>query len=344
MESSPQVDTRAIINGTPVTSEDIGLVKILSPNGCSGTLIAPNWVLTAQHCLAEEPSTTTVERTTTGEIRRAVQLVPWSQTGLNTDVGLIRVDPPFSVSAGADGYTNPLWPFAVTDLVGRTVECYGYGHDTVEGTGFGSLRHASLVVSSFLESSGQNVGVYVLARNELGQIQTYGDSGSGCFFTRDGQRYTVSVFANPGGDRAWAVPTARIRSWVDLQVHNDCHDGIQSGSESGVDCGGSCAACLPPATLSVTSEWESGWCGEIKLTNHAASQSLPWSVQFDIHESTLTTLYNAAYTNDGSLYTATGLPWNAKIGPVQSVSFGFCGNKLGANWRPELVSATVPVP
>jgi len=329
---------QAIINGTPVISEDIGLVKIATPTtgGCSATLITPEWVLTAQHCLPTEPTGTTIERTTTGDVRDAVQLIPFSSTGLSTDVALIRVATPFPIAAGPSGYTNELWPFPPSDLVGKTVECYGYGYNTSEGTGFGTLRHASLFVDSY---DAPLPGAYTFLQNELGQIQTYGDSGSGCFYVQDGQRYDLSVFTNPGGDKAFAYATAPLRDWVDLQVHNDCQDGIQSGSETGIDCGGSCAACPPAATLSVLSEWQTGWCAQVTVTNHSAASTSSWTVQFDIHESQLTSQWSASYSNDGSLYTATNTGWNGNIPSTQSTNFGFCGNKTGTNWRPELVSA-----
>jgi hypothetical protein len=326
-----------IINGTPVTSEDIGLVKILSPSsGCSGTLITPQWVLTAQHCLPTEPAGTTIERTTTGDVRNAVQLIPFS-SNFTTDVGLIRVAEPFPIAAGSSGYTNELWPFSPSALVGQTVECYGYGYDTTEGTGFGTLRHASLLVQSYDAPSS---GMYTFLQNALGQIQTYGDSGSGCFYTQAGKRYDLSVFTNPGGDRAFAYATGPLRAWVDLQVHNSCSDGIQSGSESGIDCGGSCAACPPAATLAL-SEWNTGWCAQVNVTNYMASPTSSWTVKFDVHQSSLYTQWSANYVNDGSLYTATNLAWNGNIPSRQSINFGFCGNKTGTNWRPELVSSVI---
>ncbi|MFZ5892776.1 MAG: cellulose binding domain-containing protein [Myxococcota bacterium] len=337
-EDTASVD-QPIINGTPVTSEDIGLVKILTPgSGCSGALITPEWVLTAQHCLPAEPTGTTVERTTTGDVRDAVQLIPFSYNGLSTDVGLIRVAQPFPIAAGPSGYTTELWPFDPNNLVGQTVECYGYGYNTTEGTGFGTLRHASLLVSSY---NAPSPGMYTILQNALGQIQTYGDSGSGCFYTFSGTRYHLSVFTNPGGDRAFAYATAPLRSWVDLQVHNVCNDGIQSGSETGIDCGGSCAPCPPPAMLALTSQWDTGWCAQVTLTNYGARPTNSWTVQFDVHESTLTSQWSANFTNDGSLYTATNVAWNGNIPSLQSVNFGFCANKTGTNWQPELVSAEI---
>lgn len=75
------------------------------------------------------------------------------------------------------------------------------------------------------------------------------------------------------------------------------------------------------------------------MTNHTGSATHSWTVQFDIHESTLTSQWCANYSNDGSSYTATNAAWNGNIPSAQN--FGFCANKTGTNWRPELVSATI---
>jgi hypothetical protein len=335
-EGSAANMAQPIINGTPVTSENIGLVKLLTPtSGCSGTLITPEWVLTAQHCLPAEPVGMTVERTTTGEIRNAVQLIPWSTSNFTTDIGLVRVAEPFPIAVGADGYANPLWPFSVTDLVGRTVDCYGYGANAPDGSGWGTLRYGAIPVESY------DTGTYYLRPNSLGQIQYYGDSGSGCFYTQDGRRYQVSVVSTVSTVIAGVEATADVRAWVDLHVHSQCDDGIQSGTETGIDCGGSCAACPPPATLSLTSQWDTGWCAEVVITNHTGSSTNSWTVDFDVNESSVYALWNAEFANTGSLYTATNLSWNGRIPATESVRFGLCADKVGADWQPELISATV---
>lgn len=330
---------QAIINGTPVTSEDIGLVKLRTATGggCSGTLITPIWVLTAQHCLPQEAAGTTVERTTTGDLRHAVQVIPWSTTSFTTDVGLIRVSEPFPIAVGANGYTNSLWPFPASQLVGRTVECYGYGQNTVDFQGFGTLRHASLPVESYDPSDGR----YLLRINSLGQITYYGDSGSGCFYTQGGQRYQISVLSTVTPELSLVDATANVRDWVDLHVHSQCDDGVQSGAETGIDCGGSCAACPPPATLAITSQWDTGWCAEVIVRNHTAAPTVSWTATVDVNDSSVSSQWSAEFTSTGSLYTATNLSWNGRIPAAQSVSFGLCGIKTGPSWQPELVSAEV---
>ncbi|WP_437291962.1 cellulose binding domain-containing protein [Sorangium sp. So ce406] len=49
--------------------------------------------------------------------------------------------------------------------------------------------------------------------------------------------------------------------------------------------------------------------------------------------------WSADVAVDGSEMTAASLPYNGQLDPGASTSFGFCANKTGAAWQPQVVSA-----
>jgi GH18 family chitinase len=95
---------------------------------------------------------------------------------------------------------------------------------------------------------------------------------------------------------------------------------------------------IPPAQvsaqLSVTSDWTSGYCGKLVVTDVG---TLPgeWKVALPFKD-TITSLWNGAYTLADSTLTVTGPAWNKYIYPGQSTEIGFCAT------RP--VSAPAPAP
>ncbi|MBL8211013.1 MAG: cellulose binding domain-containing protein [Bryobacterales bacterium] len=73
-----------------------------------------------------------------------------------------------------------------------------------------------------------------------------------------------------------------------------------------------------------TSDWGSGFCGTITVTNDTAAALNPWSLQFDF-DRTLSSIWDATATRSGNRYTVSPASWNAALAVGASVSFGFCG-------------------
>lgn len=341
----------AIINGDPIVFENIGIGLMLGPGGgCSATILTPKWVLTAQHCTPYDPAGTTVTWVSMGQTRSVVQTLTYPNVNWLTDVGLLRVDPPFDIPVDSTGHANQLWPGPAQEIVGKTVTCYGYGVNTDDGAGFGQLRVANLSVAALDVNN-----TYIMTMNARGQIQSYGDSGSPCFYSSGGTTYQVSVLSGAGigsyGRQSSSVVASFVRPWVELQLFPSCTDHVQSGDEEGVDCGGSCSPCPPAATLNIFSDWNTGYCARASVTNYTGFTKHAWQINFDLRDSQMyeNSYWNAALTKPDasapSLFTAKNLAWNGELRSLETLnpdrSFGYCAAKTGPNWRPVVVSSAV---
>jgi hypothetical protein len=81
------------------------------------------------------------------------------------------------------------------------------------------------------------------------------------------------------------------------------------------------------------------YCGDVRITNISTTTvNGGWLVRLNLNQSQLTTGWNGAFTSlGGSLYNLTPVSWNSVIGPGQFITAGFCANKTGANFTPQVV-------
>ncbi len=297
-----------IINGDEVVRDDL----IQLGNG-TGTLLSRSWVLTCEHCIggtALEDFTFT--QASTGETRRGVE----KHDHPTMDVALVRVDEPFPV-AGTTYDVNRLWPGSTQDLVGEQGDCYGFGFDTYYDW-LGPLRHGVMPLSS-----AGSADFYRIDPNSEGQIIWMGDSGGPCFVDRDGESYLTGV---------------HVLAW-----HNESEQRVLyswDASAAAFDDWAMERAKRMTADLRFTTTWGTGYCAEVTVTNNGPIGVPSWEVAFDTHDSQIYTAWNADFSNEGSAYTAESLEWNGNLAAGGSQTFGFCANKAGGSWEPQVLAAS----
>jgi len=81
----------------------------------------------------------------------------------------------------------------------------------------------------------------------------------------------------------------------------------------------------------VTSDWGSGFCGEITVLNATSSKIDGWSGSFEMPNGTVNQLWNANWSQAGSKVILSSMAWNQSIAGNDSIhSPGFCANRSAA--------------
>lgn len=123
-----------------------------------------------------------------------------------------------------------------------------------------------------------------------------------------------------------AVPlvlTTEIDTGVQFPVYTN---GDNSQDDPVDDTSGDGDETLEPAetALSTLSSWNTGYCATVTVTNPNSS-SLTWNVSLDVG-ATITNLWNATWSQNGTVLEASGVSWNATLDAGASTEFGFCAN------------------
>jgi hypothetical protein len=108
-------------------------------------------------------------------------------------------------------------------------------------------------------------------------------------------------------------------------------------------------SCPPPApalsaTLPVTSNWGTGYCVNLAITNNGTAATSTWTAIVNTNQSSIYVSWNATFSALSGPVTIRPLNWNSVIAPGQTItSVGFCANRNpGTNNLPTVVSITSP--
>jgi hypothetical protein len=253
----------AIVGGTPVGTDTLGSVELLEclgPTssckftynvalwGCSGTQVAPGWILTAHHCVtvggekltggtAVVPSSIRVQSQSNNSWATGVQIFRHD----TLDVALVKLDGDIYDDTGVVR-TTPIFTGTGVSLIGQTVYCQGYGvnSETPAETGFGTLRSMTFTVLS--EDDPGSMKFVPPASG--GPYLARGDSGAGCFLHASGAGSPIVLVATHSYDVVPSSPFPGAPPSDEVQVGADGFEtwasntiGLDACTSMGASCG-----------------------------------------------------------------------------------------------------------
>jgi secreted trypsin-like serine protease len=179
---------------------------------CSATIIAPTWILTAQHCVASSGTYTfrvgSLDQTSGGTLVTATQIIQHP----SVDLALAKIDRSVGGTYAPLGTTSAV-------AVGQTVQLYGWGATCTNQPEINCqaryLKYADTRVTSV---NGRDYrGGVAISVSRINGIAAGGDSGGPMFATSpvDGRRYQVGVASTSDrSTRSNYTAVTRYRDWI----------------------------------------------------------------------------------------------------------------------------------
>jgi hypothetical protein len=92
------------------------------------------------------------------------------------------------------------------------------------------------------------------------------------------------------------------------------------------------------ATLTYTSDWGTGYCVNITMTNGLSQATTRWQAIIDLKTTTITSVWNTKMSKTTGQSTAAPMDYNTSIAAGATATFGFCANAPSASVRPVVLA------
>ncbi|MBB5955201.1 secreted trypsin-like serine protease [Saccharothrix tamanrassetensis] len=179
---------------------------------CSATIIAPTWILTAQHCVASSGTYTfrvgSLDQTTGGTLVTATRIIQHP----SVDLALAQLDRSVSATYAPLGTTSAV-------QTGQTVQLYGWGATCTNQPEINcQSRYLKVANTRVTSVNGRDYrGGVAISVTRVDGIAAGGDSGGPMFATSpvDGKRYQVGVASTSDRSRTSNyTAVTRYRDWI----------------------------------------------------------------------------------------------------------------------------------
>lgn len=152
----------------------------------------------------------------------------------------------------------------------------------------------------------------------------------------DGHSWIPSVFPGEGAALIYDEDFAKKPSyWAVYEALGGTTTTTTTTTTTG-DNGSGCTA-----TYRVTSQWNSGYQGEVAVRNTGATATARWTVKWTLAQGqTVGNPWNGVATTNGQEVTVRNANYNGAIAPGDTTTFGFLGSWTGTNPVPATITCT----